>query len=166
MLLIIDCIDYKWSILPLSVLCSDYKASFLPRNVLCIVCKAIFLPRNMLCIDYKAIFLPRNVLCIVCKATFLPRNVLCIVCKAHHRLHPFPYTLYIIRARGGYCLFTRVQPVGMPLLPSGQVAEVAAVKVPVALTPLSQLLVLLLSLMPLVARQVTLLRLEQPENIW
>ena len=143
------------------MLCSDYKACFLPLGVLCSDYKAIFLPRNVLCIVCKAIFLPRNVLCIVCKATVLPRNVLCIDCKAHHRLHPFPYTLYIIRARGDYCLFTRVQPVGMPLLPSGQVAEVAAVKVPVALTPLSQLLVVL-EAPRLVARQVTLLRFEQP----
>ena len=58
MLLIIDCIDYKWSFLPLGVLCIDYKADFLPPG--------------MLCIDYKA----------------------------HHRLHPFPYTLYIYAREG------------------------------------------------------------------
>ena len=69
------------------MLCSDYKACFLPPGVLCI--------------DYKAPFLPPGVLCIDYKATFLPPGVLCSDCKAHHRLHPFPYTLYIIRARGG-----------------------------------------------------------------
>lgn len=93
------CSDYKACFLPRNVLCSVCKACFLPRNVLCSVCKATFLPLGVLCIDYKASFLPPGVLCIDYKAIFLPRNVLCIVCKAHHRLHSFPYTLYIIRAR-------------------------------------------------------------------
>ena len=84
------------------MLCIDYKATFLPLGMLCIDYKATFLPLGVLCIDYKATFLPPGVLCIDCKAPFLPPGVICIDYKAHHRLHPFPYTLYIyIRARGG-----------------------------------------------------------------
>ena len=86
--------------LPLGVLCIDYKAPFLPLGVLCIDYKAPFLPPAVLCIDCKATFLPPGVLCIDCKATFLPPGVLCIDCKAHHRLHPFPYTLYIYTRAG------------------------------------------------------------------
>ena len=68
--------------------------------MLCIDYKATFLPLGVLCIDYKATFLPLGVLCIDYKATFLPPGVLCIDCKAHHRLHPFPYTLYIYTREG------------------------------------------------------------------
>ena len=76
------------------------QSHFLPPGVLCIDYKAPFLPPGVLCIDYKAPFLPPGVLCSDYKATFLPLGVLCIDCKAHHRLHPFPYTLYIYtRAR-------------------------------------------------------------------
>ena len=38
-----------------------------------------------------------------------------------------------------FYLSTRVQPLGMPLAPSGQLAPLAALKVPVAATPSSQL---------------------------
>ena len=58
-----------------------------------------------------------------------------------------------------------VQPLGMPSAPVVQpVMPAAWVKVPLEATPLSQLLVQLLALMS-VARQVTLLRLVQPENM-
>ena len=78
------------------------QSHFLPPGVLCSVCKATFLPPGVLCIVYKAPFLPPGMLCSDYKATFLPPGVLCIDYKAHHRLHPFPYTLYIYtRARGG-----------------------------------------------------------------
>lgn len=80
------------------------QSHFLPPGVLCIDYKAPFLPLGMLCIDYKAPFLPPGVLCIDYKATFLPPGMLCIDCKAHHRLHPFPYTLYIYAREKGRVL--------------------------------------------------------------
>ena len=64
---------------------------------------------------------------------------------------------------GFYCSFT-VQPLGMPLEPSGQVEPLALVNVPVVATPSSHPEVQPSALMS-VARQVTEFRLVQPANM-
>lgn len=64
-----------------------------------------------------------------------------------------------------YCLSTTVQPAGMPLAPVVQpVMPSAFVKVPLAATFLSQSAVQPIAEIS-VARQVTLARLVQPENM-
>ena len=63
-----------------------------------------------------------------------------------------------------YCAFTRVHPLGMPLVPLLQLVLLGVVNVPAAATPLSQPLVQYAAEMS-VARHLTLLKLEQYSNI-